>query len=184
MMTTQANRKTPPVTLNVKNIELDLWSELEMKMKGGGSSAVVVHSWEDDECGTSVAEPALSIDKRFASVSAAATFAVTHDVESWNAKNTSTGDVTHKLDRAGCVQLWRKTNTKGGCFVMKRLNFVAGASVCYSMKSEDSDGYKAWARLTTRYNRRTLARLVRVHREVMYPGEVKDMKKLIEELLR
>ena len=34
---------------------------------------------------------------------------------------------------------------------------------------EDCDGYRAWARLYSKYNKRTLARLMRVHRECMYP---------------
>ena len=41
------------------------------------------------------------------------------------------------------------------------------------------DGIKAWHRLYLHYNRRTFARVLRMHREAMHPKPVKDMEALI-----
>ena len=38
---------------------------------------------------------------------------------------------------------------------------------------EEADGIKAWGRLARQYNRRTMARMLRIHKECMYPREVK-----------
>ena len=47
----------------------------------------------------------------------------------------------------------------------------------------ECEGLVAWSRLRTRYNRRTLARLMRVHRDVMYPKAAKTVKDLIAAIL-
>ena len=49
---------------------------------------------------------------------------------------------------------------------------------------ESGDGYLAWAKLTARYHRRTLTRLMKINKEVMYPQEVKDRRRFVEEVLR
>ena len=41
------------------------------------------------------------------------------------------------------------------------------------------DGIQAWHRLYWHYNRRTFARVLRMHQEAMHPKPVKDMEALI-----
>ena len=43
---------------------------------------------------------------------------------------------------------------------------------------ENADGFVAYARLHAKYSRRTVARIMRIHKECMYPSQVKDVKLL------
>ena len=43
---------------------------------------------------------------------------------------------------------------------------------------ESADGFVAYARLHAMNTRRTLARIMRIHEECMYPSQVKDAKLL------
>ena len=43
---------------------------------------------------------------------------------------------------------------------------------------ENADGFVAYSRLHAKYSRRTLARIMRIHKECMYPSQVKDVKLL------
>ena len=45
------------------------------------------------------------------------------------------------------------------------------------------DGIQAWHRLYLHYNRRTFARVLRMHREAMHPKPVKDMEALISQIV-
>ena len=45
------------------------------------------------------------------------------------------------------------------------------------------DGIQAWHRLYRHYNRRTFARILRVHKEAMHPKPVKDMNALISQIV-
>ena len=45
------------------------------------------------------------------------------------------------------------------------------------------DGIQAWHRLYLHYNRRTFARVLRMHREAMHPKPVKDMEALISHIV-
>ena len=45
------------------------------------------------------------------------------------------------------------------------------------------DGIQAWHRLYWHYNRRTFARILRMHREAMHPKPVKDMEALISHIV-
>ena len=45
------------------------------------------------------------------------------------------------------------------------------------------DGVLAWQKLYRHFNRRTLARILRAHREVMHPKGQKDMTNLISAIL-
>ena len=45
------------------------------------------------------------------------------------------------------------------------------------------DGIQAWHRLYRHYNRRTFARILRMHREAMHPMPVKDMEALISHIV-
>ena len=49
---------------------------------------------------------------------------------------------------------------------------------------QERDGLVAWSRLHSCYNRRTLARLMRVHRDLMYPAAAKDAQSLIAAILQ
>ena len=43
---------------------------------------------------------------------------------------------------------------------------------------ENADGFVACSRLHAKYSRRTVARIMRIHKECMYPSQVKDVKLL------
>ena len=43
---------------------------------------------------------------------------------------------------------------------------------------ENADGFEAYSRLHAKYSRRTVARIMRIHKECMYPSQVKDVKLL------
>ena len=43
---------------------------------------------------------------------------------------------------------------------------------------ENADGFVAYSRLHAKYSRRTVARIMRIHKECMYPSQVKDVKLL------
>ena len=43
---------------------------------------------------------------------------------------------------------------------------------------ENADGFVAYARMHAKYSRRTVARIMRIHKECMYPSQVKDVKLL------
>lgn len=45
------------------------------------------------------------------------------------------------------------------------------------------DGIQAWHRLYRHYNRRTFARILRVHKEAMHPKPVKDLSQLISQIV-
>ena len=45
------------------------------------------------------------------------------------------------------------------------------------------DGIQAWHQLYLHYNRRTFARVLRMHREAMHPKPVKDMEALISHIV-
>ena len=45
------------------------------------------------------------------------------------------------------------------------------------------DGIQAWHRLYRHYNRRTFARVLRVHKEAMHPKPVKDLSMLISQIV-
>ena len=49
---------------------------------------------------------------------------------------------------------------------------------------ESADGFVAYSRLHAKYSRRTLARLMRIHKECMYPSQVKDVKLLTSAILQ
>ena len=43
---------------------------------------------------------------------------------------------------------------------------------------ENADGFVAYSRLHTKYSRKTVARIMRIHKECMHPSQVKDVKLL------
>ena len=45
------------------------------------------------------------------------------------------------------------------------------------------DGIQAWHPLYLHYNRRTFARVLRMHREAMHPKQVKDMEALMSHIV-
>ena len=49
--------------------------------------------------------------------------------------------------------------------------------------SASQDGIQAWHRLYRHYNRRTFARVLRVHKEAMHPKPVKDLGTLISQIV-
>ena len=49
---------------------------------------------------------------------------------------------------------------------------------------ENADGFVAYARLHAKYSRRTVARIMRIHKECMYPSQVKDVKLLISAIFQ
>ena len=48
---------------------------------------------------------------------------------------------------------------------------------------ENADGFVACSRLHAKYSRRTVARIMRIHKECMYPSQVKDVKLLTSAFL-
>lgn len=69
-------------------------------------------------------------DSRRALVLGAINYVVNNGVENWNSRPSATAQrIT--LSRLQVVHLWKKTNTRGGCFQLKKMNHVAGAVLAY-----------------------------------------------------
>ena len=49
---------------------------------------------------------------------------------------------------------------------------------------ENRDGIVAWQKISKKFNRKTLTRSLRMHKEVMHPKVEKDVTKLNEALMR
>lgn len=85
-------------------------------------------------CGLLQDEPAVQQDEeddsRRALVLDAINYVVNNRVESWNSRPSAAAQRII-LSRLQLVHLWKKTNTRGGSFQMKKMNHVAGAVLAY-----------------------------------------------------
>lgn len=108
------------VTVAFKNVEQDLWHDIKSHLQGG-EPAELAGQLPRDGC---------------SAVDNAQAFINNSQVEKWNTKVSLDGDDTLTLDRLSCVRAWKKSNTKGGCFQMKKLNYIDGARVTYNRQSE------------------------------------------------
>ena len=73
-------------------------------------------------------------DSRRTMVVDAINFVIDNNVESWNTRTqTAPGEAGERwsLNRDQVIHLWKKSNTRGGCFKMKKMNYVAKADMCY-----------------------------------------------------
>ena len=71
----------------------------------------------------------------------------------------------------------------GGELYQQLIMMTEGEAKMLVKSVEERDGYKAWARLYAKYNKRTLARLMRVHKECMYPEKVRELGRLTAAIL-
>ena len=78
---------------------------------------------------------------------------------------------------------YRDIEESGGDLYQQLVMLTDGEAKMIVKSVVESDGYKAWGRLHAKYNKRTLARLMRVHKECMYPEQVRDISKLTAAIL-
>merc|ERR1712217_901715 len=73
------------------------------------------------------------------SVLTAIDFVLENDVGKWNTRPCIDIDniVTHNLERSSLVRVFKKTNTRGGCFQLKKMNYISSATVIYDKKSTE-----------------------------------------------
>lgn len=120
------------VGILIKNVEPELMDEVhkrlqEAPIKVAASSSEESHE-EDDEQTEAVKADG---DGRRSLVLNAINYVMDHGVDSWNARpgNATARDLV--LSRPQLVHLWKKTNTRGGSFQLKKINHVAGARLVY-----------------------------------------------------
>ena len=73
---------------------------------------------------------AVETDDRRALIVGAVDFALERQVDRWNTR-AEEGCAMRELGRADIVQLWKRSNTRGGSFVMKKMNYIIGATLSY-----------------------------------------------------
>eukprot|EP00438_Fugacium_kawagutii_P013129 Skav233633 [mRNA] locus=scaffold2779:59053:66732:- [translate_table: standard] len=57
-------------------------------------------------------------------------YVVDNRVENWNSRPSAAAQ-RFVLSRLAVIHLWKKSNTRGGCFQLKKMNHVAGAVLSY-----------------------------------------------------
>ena len=73
-------------------------------------------------------------DSRRTMVVDAINFVIDNNVESWNTRTQTVPGAAGErwsLNREHVIHLWKKSNTRGGCFKMKKMNYVDKADMCY-----------------------------------------------------
>ena len=79
---------------------------------------------------------------------------------------------------------YRGIERSGGELYQQLVLMTEGEAKMLVKSVVEGDGYKAWGRLHAKYNTRTLARLMRIHKECMYPDEVKELRRLTSSILK
>lgn len=136
------------VSVRFVNVEPDLFAELLQKISDaqnsaedalaeGGSDDDQLSDFEQDggrQVGGRAPAAAEETDDRRALVAGAIDFALERQVDKWNARPEE-GHVAHDLDRAAVVRLWKRSNTRGGSFQMKKMNHVIRATLSYKRET-------------------------------------------------
>lgn len=129
------------VPLAFKNIEFDLFQEFEKKILQSSEDDVNAEDTEEEEDEEVAVQDVVSsggtqsLDSQL--LERTIKFVEQREVKKFNTRHESDGLVEHELDLAAVLKVFKKSNTRGGCFQLKKMNAVNGATVVYDKKTAE-----------------------------------------------
>lgn len=133
---------TGSIKVEIGNVELDLFEELQSRVKENsempGTEGNVDEDIDDSDAEADEEEREQDLDvtekdARRESMLKAIDFLLENHVEKINTRpQQNTKTLALHLNRSAVIHLWKRSNTRGGSFQLKKMNYVDQADISYN----------------------------------------------------